>query len=140
MMAPVVGLIGLPSFLQVYLGRAELHPHGLVHRMRVAELLEVGTQRSSEAHFEVFEAGTLGVQNLGVNEGLLESRILELAAGKLRTRELRIHEPAASKIARIESAVSKITGIKKCVPKVYLVKCPAHRDQSNEDMVRESGV
>src|SRR5260370_41659414 len=120
MMAPVIGLIGLPSLLQVYFGRAELHPHGLVHRISVTELLEIGTQRSSEAHFEVFEAGTLGVQNPGVNEGLFESRVVEFATGEFRTGELRIHEPAPSKIARIEPAVPKITGVKKCISEVYL--------------------
>src|SRR6516162_4168294 len=115
-MAPVVGLIGLPSFLQMYLSRSELHSHSPVHCIGVAKLLEVGTQRSSEAHFEVFKTGTLGVENSGINEGLLESRIVEFAAGKFRTGKLRIHEPAAGKIARIEPAVSKIT----CIKKVYL--------------------
>src|SRR5262245_39659532 len=114
MMTPIVGLIGLPSLLQMYLGRSELHPHCLVHGIGVSELLKIHAQRSSEAHFEVFKAGTLGVKNPSVNDRLLKSSVVEFAAGKFRTRQLRIHEPAASKIARIEPAVSNITGIEKC--------------------------
>jgi len=126
MMAPIVGLIRLPSLLKMYLSRGEFHPHGLVHCIGVAELLEIGTQRSSKAHFEVFKAGALGVQNPGVNQGLLKSRVVEFAAGKFRTGELRIQEPAASKIAGIELTVPKITGIKKCISEVYLCKCSPH--------------
>src|SRR5580693_4133241 len=128
MMAPIVGLIRLPSLLQMYLSGRELHPHRLVHRIGVPELLEIGAQRSSKTHFEVFKAGALGVQNPSVNDGLLESRVVEFAAGKFRSGELRIHEPAASKIAGIEFAVPKVTGIKKCISEIYLCKCSPHCD------------
>ena len=51
----------MPSLLQMYFGRTEFHPHGLVHGISVAELLEIGTQRSRKSHFEVFMTRTLGV-------------------------------------------------------------------------------
>src|SRR5215831_17426806 len=126
MMAPIVRLIGLPSLLQMYLSRVELHPHSLVHRIGVAELLEIGAQRSSKTHFQVFKTGTFGVQNSCVNEGPFESRIVEFAAGKFRTGELRVHEPATCKIARIESTISKIASLKKGISKIYFRKGSSH--------------